>query len=216
MSTNLFDKFNALPRDFGAGGKGLSPKGGNGSPDLLQILRALKWAAAMPLPPPGGGWVEADGTVLAAFADGASVVPGLAAVGAEVSGIRWNNHATPDPVLVTVPLPANLGDFDLELHLLAAKTGATLADATTFTVGAFFNTVGTLYDADATAGGATSAMVGDAAAKTVQEVTLTIAAANVPSAGGALTLTIQPTDGTLGTDDVILIGGWIEIVDPST
>lgn len=212
--SNLFELYASLPDDFGSGGKGLAPKGSQGSPELVRLLKGLKWASATPLPPAGMGWVEADGTVLAAFADGASPTPGVAAIGAEVCGIRWNNHANPDPVAVTMPFPADLSDYDLEVHLLVAKTGATLADATTFDVGAFFNTSGSLYDGDTDAGGTSSAMTGDAAAKTVQEVTVTIDNLDVPSAVSMLTLTVQPTDGTLGTDDVVLLGGWIELVEP--
>jgi len=155
--------------------------------------------------------VELNGTLLAAFADAADPTPGLAVVDSESVGIRWNNHANPDEIIVNVPMPQDLDDAaDIVLHLLASKVGATLADAVTFTVGAFFQTVGALHDADANAGGASSAMTGDAATKTVAELTLTIAAADVPAAPCLLTLTIQPTDGLLGTDDVVLHGAWLE------
>jgi hypothetical protein len=75
----------------------------------------------------------------------------------------------------------------------------------TFTIGAFLNTVGALHDADANFGGATDAMVGTATAKTVQRVTLTLPAAALTADATALTLSVKPTDGTLETDDVILI-----------
>ncbi len=145
----------------------------------------------------------AAGTPLAAFADGDSVTPGLALDNSEAGGVRWNNHATPAAVFKTVPLPTDIDEAeDLVVEILASKTGATDADDTTFTVGAFFHTVGALRDADANAGGATSAMVGTATSKTVQRVTLTIAAADVPAGPFAVTLSVKPTDGTLGTDDV--------------
>lgn len=159
---------------------------------------------------PMGAWTEQDGTALADFADGASPTPGWSA-GDEGFGIRWNNHANPDPISCSVPIPPDLDDSaDVVVHIVAAKVGATVGDAVTFTIEAFFNAVGALYDADADCGGASSAMTGDAATKTVQEETLTIAAANVPAHPAILTLTLQPTDGLLDTDDVILLGVWLE------
>ncbi len=160
---------------------------------------------------PIGSFTEQDGTVLAAFADGASTTPGMAA-GDESYGIRWNDHANPDPVSVNVVIPPRLDPAsNVILHLLAAKTGATVGDAVTWLVEAFNNLDGALYDADADFGGTSTAMTGDATAKTVQEETLTLAAANIAADPGVITLTIQPTDGTLGTDDVILMGVWLEI-----
>lgn len=154
------------------------------------------------------GAYEADGTALAAFADGASTTPGLAVDGGEAVGVRWNNHATPDPIALSLFLnEAVEAGSDLTLELWAHKSGATLADATAFTVGAFFGVQGALYDADADCGGDTSAMVGNAAAKTIQKVTLTIDGDDVPAGPCFLNLTIQPKDGTLGTDDVTLLGG---------
>lgn len=150
------------------------------------------------------------GAALAAFSDGDSATPGYC-VTAEGLGIRWNNHGTPTPVGTVVPIPP---DFDntanAVLHVVAAKTGATVGDATKFTVTAFNNDVGALYDADADYGGDSSAMTGDATAKTVQEVTLTLALANLIPYPGCMQITIGPKDGTLGTDDVIMLGATIE------
>src|SRR5690606_7965665 len=123
----------------------------------------------------------AAGTPLAAFADGDSVTPGLALDNSEAAGVRWNNHATPAAIWGALALPEDrVPDTDVIVHVVASKTGATLNNATTFTIGAFFHPIGALRDADATAGGATSAMTGDAATKTVQKVTRTIAAADIP------------------------------------
>jgi len=154
--------------------------------------------------------MEIDGTMLLAFVDATDVIPGLA-TDVESLGIRWNNHATPDPVMTGVMMPSDLDETkDVVLHILASKTGATLGDAVTFTVTAFFQTVGALHDADADLGGASSAMIGDAAAKTLAELTLTLALADVPAFPCKLTFTIQPTDGLLGTDDVIIHAMWLE------
>lgn len=152
------------------------------------------------------GAIEADGTALADFSDGASPTPGWSA-GDESVGVRWNNHATPDPISVGFTMPYDVDTAqNMTLNILAAKIGATVGDAVTWTVEAFNNVDGALYDADADFGGTSSAMTGDAATKTTQLETLALAAANLAAAGSQVVLTIQPTDGTLGTDDVILLG----------
>ena len=179
--------------------------------DVVEVMPLMKLPAEKGfINIPIGSFQEQDGTALADFSDGASAVPGYSA-GDEGWGIRWNNHANPDPITANFVIPP---DFDenvaCTLHFLAAKTGATLADAVTWTVEAFNNVDGALYDADADYGGASSAMTGDATAKTVQEETLTLAAANLAAAPGTVTITVQPTDGTLGTDDVILFAVWVE------
>lgn len=159
---------------------------------------------------PLGAFTEADATALAAFADGTSTTPGYAVDNSEAFGIRWNNHANPDPIAHGFSLPADRKPgTNVVVRIKASKTGATVGDATTFDVGMFFHPVGALRDADATAGGASSAMDGDAPSKTVQEVTRTILAANIPDSSAtdpvaSGTITLQPTDGTLGTDDVTI------------
>lgn len=151
-----------------------------------------------------------SGVALAVFSDGASATPGYSAT-AEGIGIRWNNHATPTPIQTSFPYPPDLDPAnDVVLHVLAYKTGATVGDAVTWTCTAFENVAEALFDADADFGGASSAMTGDAATKTVQEETLTLAAANITGSPGSVALTIQPTDGTLGTDDVTILSVWLE------
>lgn len=173
--------------------------------EVYQDLRTTKRAVPLPMP------VMTDaGVALAAFVNAADPLPGFC-VTAEGLGIRWNNHATPTAVGVVVPIPTDFDpSVDAVLHIIAAKTGATLGDATKFTVTAYNNVVGALYDADANFGGDTDAMVGDATAKMVQEVTLTLALANLAASPAGLQLTLKPKDGTLGTDDVIMLASWIE------
>lgn len=167
-------------------------------------------SAQMLLNLPLGSWTEQDGTALADFVAGASNIPGWSA-GDESHGIRWNNAAAPDPISISVPIPPDLDETaNVVMHILAAKTGATVGDAVTWLVEAFNNTVGALYDADADFGGTSDAMTGDATAKTVAELTLTLALADIAAAPGVMVFTLQPTDGTLGTDDVILLGVWLE------
>jgi hypothetical protein len=155
-------------------------------------------------------WLAA-GTPLAAFADGASSTPGLALADSEAAGVRWNNAATPSAIWTQVLLPADRKPgTDIVLNVLASKSGATSGDAVTFTVTAFAPAVGALHDADANLGGASSAMSGAATAKTVQRCTLALASADIPASPAAMALSIKPTDGTLGTDDVVIEAIWLE------
>lgn len=173
--------------------------------EIYQHLKSAKGIIPVPMPN-----ISSAGVALAAFSDGASATPGFC-VTAKGLGIRWNNHATPGAVGAKVIVPPDADvTANMVLHILAAKTGATVGDATKFTVAAFNNDVGAAYDADDDFGGDTSAMTGDATAKTVQEVTLALALANLTAYPAAIELTIKPKDGTLGADDVIMLAAWIE------
>lgn len=173
--------------------------------EIYQHIITTKGIINIPMPT-----ITNAGAALAAFSDGDSALPGFC-VTAEGLGIRWNNHGTPTPVGTKVMIPPDMDiTANAVLHILAAKVGATVGDATKFTVEAFNNVVAALYDADADFGGDTDAMVGDAATKTVQHVTLTLALANLAAYPAALELTLQPKDGTLGTDDVIMLVAWVE------
>jgi hypothetical protein len=148
---------------------------------------------------------------LAVFADNASPNPGYAVVDAEAQGVRWNNNATQDqPVAFRFTTP-NIGDELLAtLRVRASKTGATVGDATTFTVTLFVMSVGLLHDASSNTGGTTTAMTGNATAKTIQEVTLALLGStllpNTTYVGS-----ITPTSGTLGTDDVTMIDLFVQL-----
>ena len=153
------------------------------------------------------GAILAAGTPMAAFADNASSNPGVTLVDSEGVGIRWNNNASQTAVWSSFMLPRDIDTSkDAKLVFKASKTGATGGDAVTFTVTAFNQATGALHDADANYGGATTAMTGNATAKTVQEVSRTLAAADLGSPGDNVSLSFKPTDGTLGTDDVVLFG----------
>ncbi len=150
--------------------------------------------------------ILAAGTPMAAWADDAGASsPGVTLANSEAMGLRWNNFATQIAVWMRFSLPADLDvTSTASLVVKASKTGATLADATTFDITIFNNATGALHDADATYGGATSAMTGDATAKTVQSVSRTLAAADLGVAGDPVSFSIKPTNGTLGTDDLII------------
>ncbi len=152
------------------------------------------------------------GTPMAAFADNAGAsAPGLQVVNSKAPSIRWNNQGTQTAVWFAIPLPQDIDDAaPIVLHAMVSKTGATVGDATTLTVTAFFQTVAALHDADSDRGGASSAIVGNATAKTVTEVTLSISASALPPSPSILSLSVKPTDGTLGTDDFCLHALWFE------
>lgn len=153
----------------------------------------------------------ATGAKLAVFSNGVSTTPGTQFTDSKTTAVRWNNDAAPGAIALTVPYPADLNDAaDVVFHALVSKVGATLADATKLTVGAFEIVPGALHDADADFGGDTNAVVGDATSKTVTELTLTLALANVHAYPAALCLTIKPKAGTLGTDDLLLHSAWLE------
>lgn len=126
--------------------------------------------------------------------------------------MQWQDNATPTAAWASVPLPQDLDDTAaIEIHVLASKSGttSTSGDVTTFTIAAYFQTVGALYDADTDHGGATGAVTAGTA-KAVREVSLSIAENAVPASPSVLTFSMKPTDGTLTTDDVYVHGVWIE------
>lgn len=155
---------------------------------------------------PPTSWCLATGAPLALFADGSSAVPGLDLTASEALSIRWNNNATLDAVATSFLVPP---DMDITANatvvIQAAKVGATGGDLPTFVVGAFNQVVGALYDADANFGGTSGAMT-NAATKTIQSVSRTLALADLAAFPARVTLTLKPTDGTLGTDDLVVLG----------
>jgi hypothetical protein len=172
------------------------------STDVEGALAELAKNVAM-LPIPLTSFVlAADGSPLVAFddgvADGFDYIEGVA--------YRFNPTST-DKIATTVAMPPDLDDAeDVLVHCLASRVGA--ADTTTvLTLEAFFQTAGAAYDADANAGGNTGALA--AATTVVSEVTRTIAAADVPAAPCALSLTIVPS-AALDADDLRLHAVWLE------
>lgn len=153
----------------------------------------------------------AAGTPLTLFVDADAELPGFSIADSEALGIRWNNKATLGGIMASVPMPQDLDSgADITIHYLASKTGATLADAVTWQSTIGWQTVGALHDADTPVVDTSDAMTGDATAKTVAELVATVANADIPASPSVMNISIQPTDGTLDTDDVILEGVWIE------
>lgn len=152
----------------------------------------------------------ATGAPLAVFSNGASAVPGSALVNSKAFGVRWNNNATLNAIVCSIQMPEDLDtSVNPVLHIHASKVGATLADAVTFDVSLWNQVDGALHDADTDFGGTTGAMTGDATSKTIQNVTLTITKTDLAAAPASTTVSIKPTDGTLGTDDLVFHGAEI-------
>jgi hypothetical protein len=146
----------------------------------------------------------ATGAALPAYSDGTD---GLTLQDSELFGIRFNDGVH-TAMAVSVPMPPDLDETaDVVLHALGARIGTSDTDAA-LAIGAFFQTVGADYDADADAGGNTSAFSA-AATKEISEVTLTIAAANVPAAPCQLSLTVA-SHTTLDADDLVVGSLWLE------
>jgi len=143
--------------------------------------------------------LAATGAPLIVFNDG--VADGWDLVGSELIAYRFNPSSTGAIALAGV-LPSDLDpSADLVLHFVGAREGAD--DITTvLTCTMFFHSAGAAYTADDNAGGSSSAF--DGATTVVTDETLTIAAANIPAASTAFTLTIVP-DAALDADDLLLI-----------
>lgn len=150
-------------------------------------------------------FVDIDGDPLLKFSDG--VADGFTLLGGKAFGYRFNNGTTAK-LLTSVVMPQDYDDTAaVVLHFMAAKVGATAADTPAFVTEAFAQTVGAVYDADVNFGGSSAAMA-NPASTTVQEVTLSLAAGDVPASPAAFTLTIVPN--ALTTDDLVLHGVWLE------
>jgi hypothetical protein len=145
----------------------------------------------------------ATGAAAPAYSDGTD---GLTLQDSKAFGFRLNNSVFTKFATV-VGLLNDLDDTkDLVVHVLGARIGAADADAALVFEG-FFQSPDVAYDDDADVGGNTSAFA--AATKVETEETLTIAAANVPAAPSALTLTMAAHT-TLDSDDLVVSRVWLE------
>lgn len=156
---------------------------------------------------PIGNIADADGDFTKFVNGGAD---GLTLADSKAFCYRINNAGPPPQSLCSFAIPADADiTADMTLNFLCSKNGATLGDATTITVAAYAQADAALHDADADFGGATSALVGDAAAKTLDVISLTLALADLPAVGSNVTLSFAPTNGTLGTDDLMIHRVWV-------
>lgn len=174
----------------------------------INLIKASGVSAAASMPVGILGARLAAGTVLPAFVDDAAASsPGIIVVNSKAFSIRWNNHATPTAVWTSFVMPADIDTAaNATLEFLVSKSGATVGDAVKITASLFNNVATALHDADADFGGDSTALVGNATAKTITKLTLSLAAANLAAAGSVVSLSVKPKDGTLGTDDAVLHG----------
>jgi len=163
---------------------------------------------------PLGDICDADGD-RAKFANGGA--DGLTIADSEAVCYRINNSASPPKNIFGFGIPADADvTANMTLKFKCSKSGATIGDATTIAVELFNQVTGALHDADADYGGTTNALVGDATAKTIADLSLTLALANLPVAGSKVSGTFKPTDGTLGTDDLLIHRVWVEYTKLAT
>lgn len=149
------------------------------------------------------------GAPLALWVNGASPVPGLDFTDSKLQCVRWNNHASPEEILGSFHMPPDVDiSHDMIMHVRASKTGATLADTVDFGLSIWNQVDGALHDADGSYGGDFPPMVGDAPAKTIQNVNFTLLAANLAAHPTSVSFAIQPF--TLATDDLCLLEVYIQ------
>ena len=150
---------------------------------------------------PLGSLRLSSGAAIAAFAD--NTTDGFEFVDSECLGIRWNDSGSSRITVVgQVDIPADAADAAaVVLHAKGFRVGS--ADTTmVLTVTAFAQSTGAAYDADADAGGSSTAF--DGATKVVTDETLTFAAGVLP-AGAGVSFSLVP-DAALDADDFVLTG----------
>ena len=154
---------------------------------------------------------DADGDPIVKFVDASAATFGLNLADSKNLNMRWNNDGTPGTMLgeFTVPADADVTK-DILLKFMCSKSGATIGDATTIDVEAFNQVNGALHDADSDYGSTSDALTGDATAKTLDVIFVTLAAAGLPAAGSKVTISVTPHAGLLGTDDLLISRIWGE------
>lgn len=165
-------------------------------------------------PLPLGDFLDAEtaaGKELLLFVGATATLPGYSHLDSESGGIRWNNHANPGDIMGSFPMPPDMDTSkDMIIHYMVSKTGATSGDTVSMTSTIGWQVDGALSNADTPVVDVSDAVTGNDTAKTVTELIATVAAADIPSGSSIMNILIHVTDGTLGTDDAILHGVWIE------
>jgi len=155
------------------------------------------------------GALLADGTPLAKFTDQATSSPGLVVNGGKNMAVRWNDAATQTAIFMDLLLPADMDVTQPAGFLVrGSKTGATMGDATTFDISVWEQLPGDADGAGPTFSGTTNAFNATATANTIQDVLVSVEGGTfaLPTNGGPATATVslQPHNGTLGTDDALV------------
>ncbi len=148
-----------------------------------------------------GNFRKADGTAVAAFANG--TVDGFALVDSEAFGIRWNDDVF-TAFWADVRLPTDLDTGSaVELHFLVSKIGSTDTTAV-LTVSAFRNRAGVTHDAGSDLGGNTTAI--SSATKTPVDKSVALA---TTAAGDNISFSVVPS-AALDDDDLVLLACWLK------
>lgn len=163
---------------------------------LAELAQHVRSAQAF-LPIPLATVLESDGTnVVGSLGNGTTPTLDLAN-GDTDSGliITWTSGNT-DAIIFQTPLPPDFDpSSDLVLHLRAKSGGST--DTPAIAADTYFNEGDTKVEDSS--GNVSSS---------VQELTITVAAADIPS--GAQTVTMELTPGGHSSDDLILSALWLE------
>lgn len=165
---------------------------------------------------PVTSFVVNSGAQLTTFADNAASNPGLTPLSSGPLAIRWNNNNNSTGVMSVIkiqPRAAGVANT-VTLNVMASKTSNTsgAGENSSFTVSAIPIAEGSAYDAFPSIGGTTTAMNGQAGAKVVQLVTLTLTSADLTGVN-AIGLTLTPTQSTVNTDDLIMHHCWLSYDD---
>ena len=141
-----------------------------------------------------------DGTALTSFTAGAT--PGWQQLSNKEIVLTWDGNATPGALGVKFSLvdPAIDATADIVVHFLAKMAGTT--DTPVMKFEAYINA------GDTDCAGTDPEITGGT---TLTEYTMTIAAADVPSAPASLTLILTPTAGQMDTDELHLYDIWLEV-----
>jgi len=116
--------------------------------------------------------------------------------------VRWAASDSNEAQFPPIPIPPDLdSDENVIVHLLLQRSGST--DDCDIDVLAYFNGIGA-YTGDTEMGGKTAALT----TTNVEEVTVTLASANISGHPGFLSLTLLPDAHT--TDALYLLAAWIE------
>lgn len=163
--------------------------------EIYQDLISAQHIIAVPLT----AITEEDGTILTTF--GAGATPGIQQLSNKEVVLAWDGNATPGACAVNIPFvdPRIDATGDVIVHFLAKMAGAT--DTPVLVMEAYFGA------GDTDCAGTDDEVDGGTA---LTEYTMTIAAADVPSAPSSLTLVMTPTAGQMDTDELHLYALWLE------
>ena len=131
---------------------------------------------------------------------------------AKGGGIIWAGASAYQSVVTKLNIPYDiLSTAAMSVILWVAKVGSTAADSCAFVINWYNNAQSALYDAGSNQGSTTTGVTTPTAlSKTIQKLTLTIAAVSLPKPGEVVELAIAPAALGLESDNVIVLGGHVK------